>query len=671
MIEQSAQSLGHFLQSHPHWGGVMTFIVSFLESLPIIGTIIPGSVTMTAVGMLIGTGTFQFVRTLLWATTGAFFGDLLSYWVGIYYNERLRSMWPFKKHPEWIERGESFFHKHGGKSIIIGRFIGPLRSIIPLIAGLLHMPLRKFIFAAIPAAFLWALAYMLPGILLGTLSTQLPPNVATKFILILLLIIVLLSLFTWLITIFSTKVREITGHILRTMWEYLRSNKHYDWLTNRIANLDKPEDYRQLGWLVLAIITFACFIIIGFNVFEHSIMTNLNRPVFEFLRSIRNSKTDKIMIGMTLLGNSTVVILSTFFILLWLYWYKKFRDVKHWIFAIAAGLIIPNIFKYFLYFPRPTGLLHASSTSSFPSGHAFLSFMFYGFFATFISSHIKRRYRRYVYYIVSCIILLVSFSRLYLGVHWISDVIASWSLAYSILALVTLSYRRKSLPINIIRFSIFAICSILIIWSSYFAFTYQKNISHYSLDWPSQVIDENTWWGRLNAALPVYRENRFGKPAEPMNIQFTGDIQQLKKILATEGWIANPNVTLLKNTIQKLAIQPNVTSLFPSLYLNRPPTLFMIRDSNENTKLILKLWKSNVYLSESWDVLYIGNIVEYNIDREEKKITYSYNVVEKLMPYLYPNEWRTNVVSTTDFPPKLFQQNWNGDVLQISAPALY
>lgn len=123
MIEQTAHSLAHYLQSHPEMGGILTFIISFLESLAVIGTIIPGTVTMTAIGILIGAGILPMWMTLFWAILGAFLGDLLGYWLGIHYNERLRSMWPFKHRPQILLAGEIFFKKHGGKSILIGRFM--------------------------------------------------------------------------------------------------------------------------------------------------------------------------------------------------------------------------------------------------------------------------------------------------------------------------------------------------------------------------------------------------------------------------------------------------------------------------------------------------------------------------------------------------------------------
>src|ERR1700730_18599141 len=140
-------SLINYLHLHPHIGWLMVFLIAFSESLPLLGAIIPGSVTMTAIGALIGSGAMPFTATLLWAIFGAFCGDYLSYWLGAHYKDRIRMIWPFRKYPHWLSLGENFFQKHGGKSVIIGRFFGPVRSAVPLIAGLMDMSSLRFIIA--------------------------------------------------------------------------------------------------------------------------------------------------------------------------------------------------------------------------------------------------------------------------------------------------------------------------------------------------------------------------------------------------------------------------------------------------------------------------------------------------------------------------------------------
>src|SRR5580704_13178436 len=138
------QPLTDWLQANPRWSLFITFFIALAESLAIVGSIIPGSITMTAIGILAGSGVMRLDLTLIAAILGAVCGDSLSYALGFFYSERLLDVWPFKKYPKWLKYGKDFFARHGGKSVLLGRFIGPLRSLIPVIAGILHMKQWRF-----------------------------------------------------------------------------------------------------------------------------------------------------------------------------------------------------------------------------------------------------------------------------------------------------------------------------------------------------------------------------------------------------------------------------------------------------------------------------------------------------------------------------------------------
>lgn len=670
MIEQYAQSLAQYITANPHWGGLFTFLVSFLESLPVIGTIVPGSITMTAVGLLVGMGILPTFLTLFWAVLGAFLGDLLGYWLGKHYNQGLKNIWPFKSRRQWLDASENFFCTHGGKSIIVGRFVGPLRSFIPMIAGLLQMPLPKFIAAAIPSAALWAIAYMLPGFLLGALSLQLPPKIATKFVILLLLIIVLIAVYAWLAKYIFRKCKKACRSMVKRTWAYLNNHKQFHFIV-RVIRSENLENYHQLSWLILAMTSFILFIAIFLSVLYQHALIYLNLPIFEFLRSLRHVKSDAFFVGVTFFGSGKVLAASSFFIIIWLLSKRYFKEACHFGTAVILGILTPNAIKYFYDSPRPPGLAHAIATSSFPSGHTLLSIMFYGSLAIILASQIKPKYRDIVYGIAMAIIFMVALSRLYLGAHWFTDVLASGALGYGFIALLALSYRRKIRNIDFKQLLYISLLATFACWLLLFTLHYHNNISKYALHWPSETIQENTWWGHQNNALPVYRQNRLGKPFEPLNIQYVGEINQLKHLLITQGFTANPDLTLLKSTIEKLTrSQDNFSTLLPSLYLNNPPVIYMVKCVPGN-KWILKLWNSNVYMDESWETLYVGTLVQYQVDQNHRKVIYSFNVIDDLIRYLKKPRWHTNILLTKQFPQKLLKKHWEGKILQIRAPRSY
>ena len=118
-MEQYLQHILQYLHARPGLGELFAFLVAFAESLPVVGTIIPGTITMTVVGVLIGTGAVSGLLTLGLTSLAAFIGDCCGFILGRYCDGRIRTIWPFRKHPKWLAMGETFFEKHGGKSVAI------------------------------------------------------------------------------------------------------------------------------------------------------------------------------------------------------------------------------------------------------------------------------------------------------------------------------------------------------------------------------------------------------------------------------------------------------------------------------------------------------------------------------------------------------------------------
>ncbi|MCB1803205.1 MAG: DedA family protein [Gammaproteobacteria bacterium] len=144
--------------------------MSLAESLAIVGVLIPGVVILFGAGVLIGTGVLDFWSMCLWAIAGAVIGDGLSYWLGHHF-DYLTERWRwFRLHPDHLAKGVRFFERYGDLSVALGRFFGPIRAIVPLVAGLMRMPPKRFYIANVLSALVWAPAYLLPGMLFGEIS---------------------------------------------------------------------------------------------------------------------------------------------------------------------------------------------------------------------------------------------------------------------------------------------------------------------------------------------------------------------------------------------------------------------------------------------------------------------------------------------------------------------
>lgn len=203
------------LQAHPSLALAFVFIVAFSESLVVLGLIVPGAILMILFGALVAMDALEFWPTVFFATLGAIAGDSLSYWLGRRYKNKLHNIWPLSRHPEIIIRANDFFDRHGVKSIILSRFIGLLRPVIPAIAGMTKMPAKIFIASNISSAIFWAPLYLLPGLLFG-LSIEIASEVAGKFIfliVLLLLIIFLILQFIQRMYVFLNLITKRSSHV--------------------------------------------------------------------------------------------------------------------------------------------------------------------------------------------------------------------------------------------------------------------------------------------------------------------------------------------------------------------------------------------------------------------------------------------------------------------------
>lgn len=162
-LHEITHTIMQFIENHQMWTLPIIFLLAFGESLAIISLLVPATAILLGAGALIGAGVISFIPVLIAASAGAIIGDWLSYWLGKYYHQTVITTWPLSRHPKLIYRAEQFFHRYGTLGVFIGRFFGPLRAIVPLIAGTMHMPTTKFNIANITSAPIWAFVLLAPG----------------------------------------------------------------------------------------------------------------------------------------------------------------------------------------------------------------------------------------------------------------------------------------------------------------------------------------------------------------------------------------------------------------------------------------------------------------------------------------------------------------------------
>jgi membrane protein DedA with SNARE-associated domain len=166
-LETYAQAIVDFVRQNQVWAAPVVFALAFAESLAFVSLVLPAWAALVGIGTLILSSGLDFWTIWAAAAIGAALGDWLSYWVGLKLETSVYRIWPLSRHPELIPKGEAFIRKWGALGIFIGRFSGPLRATVPLIAGIFHMPFWRFQFANFTSAFLWAWVLLTIGDVAG------------------------------------------------------------------------------------------------------------------------------------------------------------------------------------------------------------------------------------------------------------------------------------------------------------------------------------------------------------------------------------------------------------------------------------------------------------------------------------------------------------------------
>jgi membrane protein DedA with SNARE-associated domain len=162
-----------FVAAHAHWAAAIMFVTAFGESFAFLSHLFPGTTLLIAAGTLMSGGTLPYAPVLIGAVGGATLGDSVSYWIGRRFGGGIARLWPFSRNPEMLPSGIRFFARHGGKSVFIGRFFGPMRAVIPLAAGMMRMPRAWFWFANVASALVWAPMLLFAGDAVGDVGDRL------------------------------------------------------------------------------------------------------------------------------------------------------------------------------------------------------------------------------------------------------------------------------------------------------------------------------------------------------------------------------------------------------------------------------------------------------------------------------------------------------------------
>ena len=375
-----------WLALHPHWLGVSIFFIILLECTALIGVLWPGAILAFSAALLAGQAGVGFWPLALLSWLAAFIGNGYSYLLGTRLQDNVRNLPLLRRHPQWLVQAEVHLANYGSASLLVGHFIGPLRPVLPLLAGMLRMSGARFMLTNLCISAVWGLSAMLPGWLTGAALNSAPPD---GF---------------WL----QASLLGAGFALLAVAGFWLDKTAHQQrhLLLALLASL-----------LLLTLLTVWPWLS-TFDFYLQQLALSLSGPIL-----------DKLMLALTQLGDVKLQIVLTGTLCLLLLLYRARTALIFTATSLMGATVLNALLKKLVGRIRPDLLPELLDGYSMPSGHSVRAFAFFLVIAILLGLG-RQAYLRMGLVILACIPAgLVAFSRVYLTAHWPTDILAGALLA--------------------------------------------------------------------------------------------------------------------------------------------------------------------------------------------------------------------------------------------------
>jgi len=439
-----------------HWGYLVIFIVVVLECQALLGLFMPAESLVLVSGFLAEQGLFEPGLLVLVISIAAILGDSIGYELGRHlgWDWLLKHVGHFGMRKESLDRVDGFFVKHGGKAVFASHFMHLLRSLMPFVAGDRRMRYLKFLLFNAMGCIAWASTFVTLGYLASGSWRVVAKWVGVAGEIVggaLLVFIALALLWRWLWRHEDEVKRR--RHALSKNPHMVSLRRQCAPLLEFFFNRLSPQGYLGLHLTIgVLLIIGASWLFGGIaqDVVAGDPLTVLDKYVAEWFHARQPPGLTAMMQLMTALA-STIWVTGVATVTGLILWWKRY-----WYRLLALGLVVPGgmvlnfLLKIIFHRQRPnfddSYLIFYGY--SFPSGHTMAATLLYGLLAVFAVIVLETwRWRVGAVLSAIVIILLVGCSRVYLGAHYLSDVLGAGAagcawLAFSLTAVDTVRRNR-------------------------------------------------------------------------------------------------------------------------------------------------------------------------------------------------------------------------------------
>ncbi len=597
MLADNLNTLLVWLQHHPLPALVFVFLVAFSESLLIVGLIMPGAALMVGFGALIALGALPADTVLIAAIAGAIAGDGLSYWLGRHYKQALKTRWPFSAYPTLFQRGETFFHRHGGKSVMLGRFVGPLRPVVPAIAGMLAMPRSRFFVINVISACLWAPLYLLPGYLFG-LSVEVASEFAGRFLLLLAALIGGLWFILFILRQLYLLLIPYGDRIFARLLIWSQAHPLAGEIPAAIVNPEHRE-VRGLSLLALILLLSSGLLIFLYEAIDIPLISNTSLLIQNAVRELHNPPFDKFMQALAQLAEPAPALLSAAIALFWLCLNQRCKHtlvIRH---LLAAPV-----------FPALLMLLPDSARTLFYPG-TILALSIYGFLLIALARDMPRRWRMHLYAAGATLILLLMFARFYPGQISLLQLITELSLSSIWISALGIAYRRHALQLRPEQ-QHRLLFMLVIVLGLYPLLAPPPAMPEQDVQTAATQMNKQYWLTEGWKTLDSYRHDLRDAHRFPMNLQWADRLSTIQEQLSAQGWQTVERKPLQYFNWLKPQAPPMQLPVPAHVHHGRYETLAMVKQLDSRDALqIIRLWPTSLRVidaSGKQTPLWLGSI---------------------------------------------------------------
>lgn len=438
-MNQYLNQLTTVIEQYHTLGYWAAFAAALLETALVVGLLLPGSTLLLLLGALAAGGQLSFAGVLWFAVAGAIIGDNFNYWMGKRYGSRWVREGLGSIGPEHFVKAQRFFERYGAASVFLGRFIPSVKEFAPVVAGTVGMRRPTFMFWNVLGAVGWGLQWVGAGYLFGH-SFKLAQTWMSRFGLAVVLLLALGGVLWWLQRLAlrqGRKLWRVAASLADSLREALQHNpwvrhwkRRYPAASRFMAKRLDRTRFFGLPWTLMVLggtYLLALFAGVVEDVLTADAIVSTDHAAAQLVAALRPQSWVAPLAAFTQLGSASVVGALMLVCAVWLVGSNRALAVVGLLVSVLGSTLFGQLAKLAFQRPRPAEAVLLETSHAFPSGHATAAVAFYafvGYLAIRQSNAWPARVR--LFFGTALFVLLLGFSRILLGVHYLSDVWAGY-----------------------------------------------------------------------------------------------------------------------------------------------------------------------------------------------------------------------------------------------------